>query len=314
MITILDAYTTNPGDLDWHPVETLAPTTIYDRTPAHLVIDRAKDAEILVINKIILSENVMAQLPALRAIFLLATGYDNVDIAAAKRRNIQVSNVAGYSTDAVVQHTLSLILELTNRIGAHWASVAQGDWVNAKDFSYTLSPIPQLAGKTIGIFGFGKIGTKLAFIAQALGMKVLAAKRNPVPQAGVHFVDPPTLFAESDILTLHAPLTDDTLHIINTATLATMRPDALLINTARGGLIDEQALATALIYKTIAGAALDVLSSEPPKPDNPLLGLPNCIITPHIAWASVTARKTLIKEVALNIEAFLAGKGRNVVG
>lgn len=313
MIIILDAYTTNPGDLTWQPVEALAPTKIYDRTTAHQVIERAKDAEILVINKIVLSEAVIAKLPKLKAIFLLATGYDNVDVAAAKKRNIQVSNVAGYSTDSVVQHCFALILELTNRIGAHNTSVQKGDWVNSVDFSYTLSPIPQLSEKTIGIFGFGKIGQKVATIASAFGMNVLAVKRKPTPQPGVRFVDTATLFAQSDIISLHAPLTDDTFHIVNKTTLAAMKPTAFLINTGRGGLIDEKALQQALINNSIAGAAVDVLSAEPAKSNNPLLELPNCIVTPHIAWASITARETLIKEVALNIAGFLKGKERNVV-
>jgi len=236
-------------------------------------------------------------------------------IAWASAKNIPVCNVAGYSTTAVAQHVFALLLELTNRVGDHNQDVQTGGWAKNRDFSYTLSPIPELAGKTIGIYGFGRIGQQVARIAQAFGMKVLAKHKHPERDAmpGVEFVDLETLFAQSDVVTLHAPLTEKNAGVVNYDLLASMKATAYLINTARGGLINEPDMRSALEKNVIAGAGLDVLSQEPPSKEHPLIGLSNCVITPHIAWASVEARQKLMDETIKNVEAFLRGEPRNVV-
>ncbi len=314
-IVILDSYTSNPGDLSWADLEALGDCTFYDRTPAEKTVERSANADILVLNKAKISAEVLQELPELKAIFILATGFDNVDGKAAAARGIPVCNVVGYSTDAVVQQVFSLLLELTNGVGLHNESVQNGEWQRNPDFSFSKFPISELSGKTMGIFGFGQIGKRVSDMALAFGMKVLATKRNPSknPIPGVTFVDQDTLFSQSDVLSLHAPLSPETNQIINRSILQKIKSSAILINTGRGGLIHENDLKWALENGEIAGAGLDVLSKEPPEKGHPLIGLKNCIITPHQAWASSEARARLIAGVVENVKAFLAGNPINVV-
>ncbi len=314
-LVVLDGYTANPGDLDWSPLAALGNLTVFDRTPSELLLERAAPADILLLNKTPIGEKDMAQLPRLRCICVLATGYNIVDVAAAKRRDIVVCNVRGYAANSVAQHVFALLLELTNRVGAHNASVRAGGWAASPDWSYTLSPIMELAGKTFGIYGFGQIGQRVAEIALTFGMKVIACHKHPERDArpNITFVSFETLMAQSDVVSLHAPLTHDNALIINEKSLALMKPSALLINTGRGGLVNEADLKVALEMGVIAGAALDVLSTEPPLPDHLLIGVKNCIVTPHNAWAAKEARQRLIAEAGENVRAFLEGRERNRV-
>lgn len=314
-IVILDAHTTNPGDLSWQPIEALGSVTIFDRTPADKVLERCQNADIVLTNKAVFSDEIFAQLPQLKLISTLSTGYNVIDVKAAKKHGVTVCNVSGYSTPAVAQHVFSFILHFTNQVQNHDASVQSGKWENHIDWCYFLNPIRELKGKTLGIFGFGKIGQKVAEIALAFDMNVIAYRKNRSkgsPQ-NVQLVDIETLVQESDFLTLHAPLTPDSEGFINKELLSKMKPSAYLINTGRGGLIVENDLKIALENDVIAGAALDVLSTEPPRDGNILIGAKNCLITPHNAWMSVESRKRLIAESAENIRAFLAGEARNVV-
>jgi glycerate dehydrogenase len=314
-IVVLDGYTLNPGDLSWQPLKDIGDTIVFEHSTRAETLERAINADIILTNKAIIDADMLKQLPQLRCICVLATGFNNIDTEAASAKNIPVCNVAGYSTTAVAQHVFALLFELTNRVGAHNQDVQTGGWAKNRDFSYTLSPIPELAGKTIGIYGFGRIGQQVARIAQAFGMKVLAKHKHPERDAmpGVEFVDMETLFAQSDVVTLHAPLTEKNAGVVNYDLLASMKATAYLINTARGGLINEEDLKEALEKNVIAGAGLDVLSQEPPSKAHPLIGLSNCVITPHIAWASVEARQKLMDETVKNVEAFLRGEPRNVV-
>jgi glycerate dehydrogenase len=312
-IVVLDGYTANPGDLSWAALEALGKCKVHDRTPKDKTVARAKGAEIVLTNKVILDRAVIGQLPKLRYIGVLATGYNVVDIAAARERDITVTNIPAYSTTSVVQAAFALLLELTNRVGLHDRSVHKGRWTRSKDFSYTESPLVELAGLTIGIIGFGAIGSAVAKAAQAFGMKVICHTRTPREAAGVRFVSVDTVFAESDVVTLHCPLTPETAGIVNEKHLALMKPTAYVINAGRGGLVDEAALARALNEGRIAGAAVDVLSTEPPKADNPLLTAANCVITPHVAWATRAARERLLAAAVGNVKAFLAGRPANVV-
>lgn len=315
-IVVLDGHTLNPGDLSWSKIKALGHTDIYAYTPYEEIVDRTKDAEIILPNKAVLDRAVIEALPKLQFIGVTATGYNNVDLEAAAERGIVVSNAVGYSTPAVAQHVFALLLELTNAVGRHHQSVQAGEWASCRDFSYTLQPIQELAGKVMGIYGFGRIGQQVGLLAQAFGMQVIATHKHPERDArpGVRFVDFKTLLRESDVLSLHAPLNENNEGIMNASNIATMKPNAYLINTGRGGLIDELALKSALEGQVIAGAGLDVLSSEPPSSDHPLVGLSNCIITPHHAWASRDARARLMEIVVENICAFLNGKPQNVVG
>lgn len=314
-IVLLDAHTANPGDLSWAPLEAIAPCEIHPRTPVAETIARCADAEVVITNKAPLTREIIEALPRLRYIGVTATGFNIVDTAAARERGIVVTNVPGYSTPAVAQLVFALLLELTNNVGHHARTVRDGRWTACPDFCYWDHPLIELSGRTLGIVGYGDIGSAVARIALAFGMKVLAGKRewkNPPPD-GVTPAGMDEIFSQSDAITLHCPLTDATRHLVCDRTLALMKPDAFLINTGRGPLVDEAALARALNDSRIAGAGLDVLSVEPPKDGSPLFSARNCLITPHIGWASREARVRLINLVASNLQAFLNGSPVNVV-
>ncbi|MBB6674856.1 D-2-hydroxyacid dehydrogenase [Cohnella nanjingensis] len=316
-IVVLDGHTLNPGDLSWERLEALGPLTVYDRTPAERIVERAEGAEIVLTNKTPLRADVLDRLPKLRYIGVLATGYDIVDVQAAADRDIVVANVPTYGTDSVAQFVFALLLELCHRAGLHSDSAHRGDWADSPDFSYWHTPQTELAGKTLGIVGMGRIGARTAELAAAFGMRVLAAGRSVEPQPGdpanVRRADLATVLKTADVVSLHCPLTPQTERMINRDTLALMKPSAYLINTARGKLVAEDDLAGALRSGAIAGAALDVLSQEPPPPDHPLVGAPNCILTPHIAWASFEARERLLRAAVDNVARFLAGDPANLV-
>ncbi|MEC5146918.1 D-2-hydroxyacid dehydrogenase [Chitinophaga sp. 212800010-3] len=314
-IVVLDGYTLNPGDLDWSALQALGNVTVYERTPEADVAARAKDAHIILTNKAVVNAAAIEQLQHLEYIGVTATGYNVVDIAAAAKKQIPVTNVPAYSTAAVAQLTFALILELCHHTGLHAESVRAGEWNASADFSYWKTTLTELDGGTMGIVGFGQIGRSVARIAQAFGMNVIASHKHPERDRmeGVAFVDLATCFREADVVSLHCPLNAENREFVNSALLATMKKTAFLINTSRGPLIKEADLAAALQKGVIAGAALDVLSTEPPAPDNPLINAPNTIITPHIAWATQAARKRLMKAAVENLAAFLEGKPRNRV-
>ncbi len=315
-IVLLDSYTANPGDVSWAPLEAIAACDFHDRTPLDQTISRCAGAEIVITNKSPLTRKIIDNLPDLKYIGVTATGYNIVDIAAAKERGITVTNVPGYSSPAVAQLVFALLLELTNHVGHHAKTVKEGRWVACPDFSYWDHPIIELSGRTLGIIGYGDIGSAVARIGLAFGMKVLASKRDwkTPPPAGIIPASIDEVFAESDAISLHCPLTEVTQHLVGERTLGLMKSSAFLINTGRGPLVDEAALAAALSSGRIAGAGLDVLSVEPPKAENPLLSAPNCLITPHIGWASREARARLIQATADNLSAYLAGAPINTVG
>lgn len=275
-IVVLDGFTANPGDLSWEGLSNLGDLTVYDRTEPQDIISRAAGAEAIITNKTVISAEIMASLPELRYIGLLSTGMNVIDLPEAAKRNIVVTNVPAYGTMSVAQTVFALLLELTNQSALHSAAVHDGAWTNSRDFCFMLTPLVELDGLTFGIMGLGAIGQAVANIAMAFGMKVIAHSRTPKNIAGVCEVEVSELFRKSDVLSLHCPLTPETEEIVNRESLALMKPGAFLINTGRGGLINEVALATALREKRLAWAGLDVLSSEPPVPDNPLLSAPNC--------------------------------------
>ena len=290
-LVILDGYTVNPGDLSWEAFHTLGDCTVYDRTPPGEILPRARDAEILLTNKTILSADTIASLPKLRYIGVLATGYNVVDVAAARAQGVTVANIPGYGTHSVAQHTMALILELTNDVGRHAGRVAEGAWSKSPDFCFWDQPLVELDGLTLGIVGYGAIGRCVADMGRGFGMKIVAATRHAHEVApGVVFLPVNELLRQSDVVSLHCPLTEETRGFINERSLALMKPSAFLINTARGLLIDEAALAGALHDKRIAGAGLDVLYVEPPQAGNPLLTAPRCLITPHQSWGTRAAR------------------------
>ena len=309
-LVILDAYATNPGDLSWAPIEALADCAVYDRTSPADVLARTGDADAVMLNKAVLDAQVIAQAPNLKYVGILATGWNTIDLAAAKRRGLVVSNVPGYSTASVAQHAFALLLELTNQVALHSADVRAGGWAKNPDYCYRLSPQIELAGLTLGIIGFGQIGQAAARIGQAFGMRVLAHRRDhtQLPPDGVEYADLDRIFSESDAVSLHCPLSPATAGLVDAKRLAQMKPTAFLINTSRGPLVVESDLADALRADRIAGAAVDVLSTEPPAPDNPLLSAPRCFVTPHVAWATAAARQRLIELAAENLRAFLAGR------
>lgn len=314
-IVVLDGYTLNPGDLSWDALAQLGELTVYDRTPPEAVVERARSASVLLLNKVRVDADLLSHLPALRCIVVLATGYNNIDVAAARARGIDVCNAVGYGSREVAQHAFALLLALTNQVALHHEAVQRGEWSAQPDFSLLRHPIRSLAGLQFGLFGLGRIGLEMAGIARAFGMEVSAVRAHrerPAPE-GVRLVDIPTLFSESDVLCLTAPLTPETRQVVRAETLARMKPDALLVNTGRGELIDEPALRAALLEGRLAGAALDVLDGEPPRTDHPLFGLPNCIITPHIAWAATAARRRLMDISVENVAAFLRGAPIHVV-
>lgn len=316
-IVVLDGYTLNPGDLSWEGFEKLGSLVIYDRTPESSVVERAKEAEIVITNKTPLNENIIGSLPKLRYIGVLATGYNIVDTEAARKRNIPVANIPTYGTNSVAQMVFALILELCHNVASHSESVSRGDWAKNDDFCYWNYPLTELCDKTIGIIGFGRIGQKTADIAQAFGMNVLAYDKVHSEQGqriGFRWAESlDELLVESDIVTLHCPLLPDTKGIISADTISRMKKSAYLINTSRGPLVNDKDLADALNNNIIAGAGLDVLSAEPPAADNPLLAAKNCFITPHIAWATKEARTRLMNTAADNLRAFIAGNPVNVV-
>lgn len=314
-IVVLDGHTLNPGDLDWGDLEKLGECRIYDRTPLEKVLQRSQDAEILLTNKVVLTREIINSLPQLQYIGVLATGYNVVDVDAARQNNIPVTNVPAYSTSSVAQMVFAHLLNLTQHVAQHAATVSAGKWSAAKDFCYWDYPLLELAGMTFGIVGLGRIGTAVAGLAHSFGMKVIAdTVSHPAEKAKyVTLVDFETLLRTSDIVSLHCPLTEKTQGMINSQTLALMKQTAFLINTGRGPLIVEQALADALNKGKIAGAGLDVLSTEPPDAANPLLKAKNCFITPHIAWATKSARTRLLHVVVENVRAFLNGNPQNVI-
>ena len=301
-IVLLDGHTINPGDLSWAKLEALCDEfVVYERTPADLLEERIGDCDVLMTSKCFITRQLMEHAPNLKYIGSTATGYNNIDIAAARDLGIAVTNIPAYSTESVAQHTIALLLELTNRVGLHDASVQAGDWCRCEHFSYWKSPVVLLAGKSLGIVGYGSIGRRVASIAEALGMTVNVYSRDR--EAAIR----------SDVVSLHCPLTEENAGMINAGFIEQMKPGAFLINTARGGLVDEEALASALRSGRLAGAAVDVLSREPASEDNPLLGLPNCIITPHIAWVPVEMRQKIIDVLAENLIDFNKGGTLNRV-
>ena len=308
-LVVLDGHTTNPGDLSWQPLERLGALHVHPRTPASLVAERMAGATVVITNKTRLGEAEFAAAPLLKGVAMLSTGHDVVDGLAAAARGLPLCQVPEYATASVAQAVFALLLELTNRTGSHNTGVHQGNWSNAEDFCYWDSPLRELAGQTLGVVGMGRIGAAVARIAEAFGMEVLIHRRTPGPNT----TDLASLLARSDVVSLHCPLTAETRQLINAERLALMKPTALLINTGRGALINETDLAAALHQGRLGGAGLDVLTLEPPPATNPLLHAPNCVITPHIAWATKAARQRLIAEVAANVAAILAGRPRHVV-
>ncbi len=312
-IVILDGFTAQPGDLSWQALEELGTLTVYDRTQPHETVARAADADIVLTNKVVISREVMEQLPKLRYIGVLATGYNVVDIQAASQRGITVTNVPAYSTESVAQMVFAHLLTVTNRTEHYAIANREGRWSRNPDFCYWDFPHTELAGKTFGIVGLGNIGQRVAQIALAFGMKVKAMSSKPTLPAGIEKVSWEELLATSDILSLHCPLTERTHHLINSDTLRQMKPTAILINTGRGPLVDDKAVALALSEGRLSAFCADVLTEEPPSTENPLLKQPNAFITPHIAWASKEARIRLIQVATDNVRAFLDGKPQNVV-
>lgn len=317
-IVILDGHTLNPGDLDWAPFESLGSLEVHARTPEPQIVARAAGAPCVLTNKTSLSRATLAALPALRYIGVLATGYNIVDVAAARERNIVVTNVPTYGTDSVAQHTAALLLELARGIGTHDRAVKSGEWSRSVDWCFARTPIIELAGRTLGLVGTGRIALAFARIAAAMGMRLVAHNprwpgRDRLAGLEIEPLALDALFRRADVVSLHCPLTADNRHLVNAARLALMQPHAFLINTSRGLLVDNDALAAALREGQIAGAALDVLDVEPPPADNPLLTAPNCLVTPHIAWYAIEARRRLLQTAADNLAAFLQGREVNRV-
>ena len=314
-IVILDGYSANPGDLTWQELEKMGELTVYDRTTPSDTVARAAEADIVLTNKVVLGRKEMEQLPHLKYIGVLATGYNVVDVACAHERGIVVTNVPAYSTESVAQMVFAHLLTVTNRTEYYAMQNRQGRWTANPDFCYWDFPHMELAGKNFGVVGLGNIGRRVAEIALAFGMKVkaLTSKAAEVLPVGIEKVSLEELLSSSDVLSLHCPLTEKTRHLINKETLRQMKSTAILINTGRGPLVDDQAVADALASKTLAAFCADVLTEEPPKADNPLLGQPNAFITPHIAWASTEARQRLLEVAIGNVRAFVNGTPQNMV-
>lgn len=312
-IVVTDGYALNPGDLSWKPIEDYGELTVHERTPPGLIYERCKHADIILSNKTELNRDIIVRLSNLKLISVLATGYNVIDINAAQKNGIVVCNVPAYGTASVAQHTFALILELTNHISIHSESVTNGEWQQSPDWCYARKPLMELAGKTLGIVGMGNIGRQTALIAIAFGMKVIYSSRHNKQTDPGEYKDLETVFRESDFISLHCPLTPENKEFVNAGLLQLMQPSAYIINTARGQLVNEHDLADALNNNKIAGAALDVLSKEPPQDDNPLLKAKNCVISPHNAWMTKEARQRIIDVTAKNIKSFLEGHPQNVV-
>ncbi|RCX18312.1 glycerate dehydrogenase [Anaerobacterium chartisolvens] len=315
-IVVLDGYALNPGDLSWHGFEKHGELTVYDRTLPHETVDKIGDAEIIFTNKTLITKEIFDKCPSIKFVGVLATGYNVVNTEYARLKGIPVTNIPAYSTGAVAQFAIALLLELCHRIGDHSNSVKSGEWSNCADFCYWKYPLIELSGKTMGIIGFGRIGRATAKIAQALGMKILAYNeriREDMQDGGMKYVPLDELFAESDVVSLHCPLFPSTQGLINKNSISKMKDGAMLINTSRGPLVVEQDLADALNSGKLAGAAVDVVSTEPIPSDNVLLKARNCIITPHIAWAPKESRIRLMNIAVDNLAAFLSGSPINVV-
>lgn len=316
-IVNLDGYTTNPGDLSWEGIKRFGDYTVYDRTAPNQIVERAKGAEILIVNKTVITRDILDKLsPKLKYIGLQSTGYNVVDCAYAKELGITVCNIPSYSTNAVAQLVFAFILQITNEVTLHSEAVKNGEWCSCPDFCFWKKPLTELAGKTIGIIGFGAIGQKVAKLAEAFDMNVLAYAPRPKEKGDlttVEFTDLDTLLSLSDIITCHCPLTPHTTGMINKESISKMKNGVIFINTSRGPVVDEKALADALNNGKIKAAGLDVLETEPAKCDNPLLNAQNCYITPHIAWAAEETRARLLGILEENIEAYLNGKPQNVV-
>lgn len=314
-IVILDGITANPGDLSWEFLKKYGSLTVYERTPPELVPERAKEADIVIVNKTAISADAVEKLPKLKLIALLATGYNIIDCEACDKHGVLVANIPSYSTDAVAQQTFAFILEYANRIGLHSDSVLSGTWANYPDFCYQLAPLREISGKTLGIVGYGQIGRRVAAIADAFGMNVLVNTAHPEKYASEnrHFVERNTLLEQSDIVSIHCPLTAQTEKMVNEEFIGHMKDGAFLVNTSRGAELDEQAVAKALETGKLSGLGADVLSTEPPEHDNPLLHAKNVFITPHIAWAARETRERLMKILEDNIKAFCDGSPVNIV-
>lgn len=313
-IVVLDGQTVNPGDLSWDELGALGELEVFPRTSPIELRERVRGAAVLVTNKTVLDEITLASIDGLRGISILATGYNVVDVRAARTLGIPVSNVPAYSTASVAEHAMALVFELTHHVGMHARAVSDGEWSRSEDFTFWKEPLIELSGRSLGIVGLGAVGRRVAEIGLALGMRVLATpSRRAEPPPGVETRALDALFAESDVLSLHCPLTPETERLVRRERLELMRPSALLVNTARGGLIDEADLLSALEARTLGGAALDVLSVEPPPLDHPLLHAPRCLVTPHQAWTTLAARRRLLEATAKNVAAILAGQPINVV-
>ena len=314
-IVNLDGYSTNPGDLSWDWLEKYGESVVYERTKPDEIIERAKDADCLIINKSQITAQILDNLPKLKYVGLQSTGYNAIDCKAAKEKGIIVSNIPSYSTNEVAQHVFALILEITNHVALHSQAVHDCEWSTCPDFCFWKSPLEELNNKTIGIIGFGSIGKRVAKIAQAFGMKVFINNPHPAENdySEYRFCSLNELLTKSDIITCHCPLNENTINLINKDTISKMKRTAIFINTSRGQIVDDKALAFALNNNMIKAVGLDVLSEEPPKRSNPLLTAKNCYITPHIAWAAVETRTRLIKTLEENLKAFTEGKPQNVV-
>ncbi len=318
-IVVLDGYTLNPGDIDWGPISLLGDLRIHDRTPDAQILERCQGATCLLLNKTPMNRVTLTALPDLKYIGVLATGYNVVDINTAMECGVVVSNIPTYGTNSVAQHVVALLLEFARGVGIHNKAVHEGEWASNADWCFARQPMFELTGRTLGIVGIGRIGQAVARIAAAMGMKLIAhdlfwPDADKLSGLSVEQVELDDLFSRSDAISLHCPLTADNQYMVNARMLSRMKADAILINTSRGPLIDNHALAEALRNGVIAGAALDVLDVEPPPADNPLLSAPHCVITPHIAWYAVEARQRLMQIAAENLKSFLEGSAQNVVG
>ena len=315
-IVILDGYCENPGDLSWNQMAELGELTVYDRTPAENTVERIDNAEIVITNKTVIDKAVLEACPSIKYIGVLATGYNVVDIQEAKEKGVVVTNIPAYGTDTVAQFTMAQLLEISCHVGHHSNAVHEGRWESSPDFCFWDYPLIELAGKTIGIVGFGKIGQATARLAQAFGMKVLANakhRRAELETDNCKYVEIDELFAKSDVVSLHCPLTTENVGMINKDNISKMKDGVIILNTARGGLVNEQDLKDALVSGKVKAAAVDVVSTEPIKGDNALLTAPNCLITPHIAWASHEARQRLMDTAVENLKQYLDGSPVNVV-